>query len=400
MFKFSATVAASVAALAGVTPASAANLFVNGGFDNAGFGGTGSYYNVGIGADHLVPGDFGWSVPINNVDIIANGVYAPAAPGGGGLYSLDLVGYGASGAISQTIATVAGRYTVAFDFTKNGGVVSPTATVKVNGTAIATAVGTSNWQNFNSSFISTGGPTIITIAGIGSGSGGVILDNVSLTKGKTPPQSFFALAPVMLTLTGGGPNLLGNGDFENTGFGGTSSYYNLGTGGDHPIPGDFAWGVPINNVDIIANGAYGPALATGGAYGLDLVGYGSTGAINQSINTVAGKRYTVSVDYAANGGFSGPTANVMFNGAAIGALTGASAWQTFTTTIVGTGGPASFGFATTLGGNSGGIFLDNAVVAAAVPEPGTWAMLVIGFGMVGGILRGKRPAKLGANRYG
>ncbi len=36
-----------------------------------------------------------------------------------------------------------------------------------------------------------------------------------------------------------------------------------------------------NNVDIVANGAYAPTLATGGKYSLDLVGYGSTGGITQ-----------------------------------------------------------------------------------------------------------------------
>ena len=180
--------------------------------------------------------------------------------------------------------------------------------------------------------------------------------------------------------------MLVNGNFENTGFGGTTGYYNVGNSADHLIPSDFGWSVPVNNVDIVANGVYGPYLAGGGAYSLDLVGYGSTGEIEQSINTVAGKTYTLSLEYSANNGVSNPTAAIIVNGAALGSLTGGTTWKQFSTTFTGTGAPMTVAFDETYGANSGGVFLDN-ISVAAVPEPATWAMLILGLGLTGVMLR-------------
>src|ERR1700761_5206731 len=112
-------------------------------------------------------------------------------------------------------------------------------------------------------------------------------------------------------------NLVTNGGFESAAngpaSGSNSSYYNIGpVGADHVVPGDFGWDVSTNNVDIISYLTYGPAPANGGSYGLDLVGYGSTGAISQTINTIAGQRYDVSFDYSSNPGIADPMAIVTF----------------------------------------------------------------------------------------
>jgi len=160
-----------------------------------------------------------------------------------------------------------------------------------------------------------------------------------------------------------GVNILVNGGFENSGFGGTSSYYNVGTdpgtnsgGPDHPVPSDFGWTVSNGNVDIVANGVYGTYLADGGNYNLDLVGYGTTGEISQTLNTVAGETYDVSFQYSENAGISGPTAAVLVNGGAIGNVTGTSSWQTFTGSFLGTGAPTTFAINETYGANNGGVF--------------------------------------------
>lgn len=176
-------------------------------------------------------------------------------------------------------------------------------------------------------------------------------------------------------------NLIVNGGFENTGFGGTGSYYNVGAGGDHAVPADFGFAVPVNNVDIIANGVYAPALAGGGAYNLDLVGYGSTGQIAQTFATKLGKTYAVSLQYAQNG--SGRVADVSVNGTAIGTLIGTGAFQTFNGSFVGTGAPVTFAVTETVGGDNAGIVLDNISVSTAVPEPASWTLMVAGFGLVG-----------------
>jgi hypothetical protein len=185
-------------------------------------------------------------------------------------------------------------------------------------------------------------------------------------------------------------NLLVNGDFEDASFGGTATYYNIGgSGADNPVPAGWGWTVPVNNVDIIANGVYTPFLPTGGAYNLDLVGYDSTGAISQTFATVLGKTYVLSLDFTQNG--SGRTADVVLDSTTLTTLTGTGSWQTWTTSFVGTGSPTTLTISEVIGGNSGGIVLDN-ISVTAVPEPATWAMLITGFGMVGYGLRRRRTA--------
>ncbi len=189
-------------------------------------------------------------------------------------------------------------------------------------------------------------------------------------------------APVAAT------ELIVNGGFENTGFGGTGTYYNIGTGGDNAVPGDFGWNVSVNNVDIIANGVYAPTLTGGGSYNLDLVGYGSTGRITQLLNTTLGKTYTVTLSYSSNGGLNGNTADVSFDGSSLGTLVGTGSWQTFTTAFVGTGALAAFDITETVGGGNAGVLLDN-ISVTAVPEPATWGLMLAGFALVGVAARRK-----------
>ena len=182
--------AALLTAMIAAAPASAVNLIANGNFENTGFGGTGSYYNVGaVGADNAVPGDFGFAVTLNNVDIIANGVYT-ASLANGGAYNLDLNGYD-TGAISQTFTTVLGRiYTVSIDYTQNGG--GKSAAVNVNGSSIGTLVGSGSWQNFTTTFVGTGAATTFDVTSLVGSSGGVVLDNISVA-GVPEPASWAML---------------------------------------------------------------------------------------------------------------------------------------------------------------------------------------------------------------
>ncbi len=187
-------------------------------------------------------------------------------------------------------------------------------------------------------------------------------------------------------------NLLINGGFETFSQPIPAGYYNVGSGGDNAVPGDFGWSVPVNNVDVVTNGAYGPFNAGGGAYVLDLVGYGSTGAISQTIDTVNGKAYAVFLRYAKNNGASAPSADVSVDGNVIGSFTGTNTFKGFYTTFVGTGAPTVFAItSTTGGGGSGGAFIDS-VSVSAVPEAATWAMLLTGFGMVGFAARRRHTA--------
>lgn len=49
-----------------------------------------------------------------------------------------------------------------------------------------------------------------------------------------------------------------------------------------------------------------------------------------------------------------------------------------------------------LSNSSGAIFLSRDVTVAAVPEPGTWAMMIAGFGLAGSLLRRRRAASMRA----
>lgn len=183
-------------------------------------------------------------------------------------------------------------------------------------------------------------------------------------------------------------NLVVNGGFENNTFGGTgpAGYYNIGPGvADHAIPTDFGWNVPVNNVDIVANGVYGPLLSNGGAFNLDLVGYGSSGAISQTLATVVGQQYLVSLDYSSNNGITNPTA-IIAGGSTIGTITGTHAWQNYTGLFTATSTSTTFMISEGVGGGNAGVFLDN-INVSAVPEPAAWTMILLGFGLIGFAIR-------------
>ena len=62
-------------------------------------------------------------------------------------------------------------------------------------------------------------------------------------------------------------------------------------------------------------------------------------------------------------------------------------------TFTGTGG------ATMLNVASGGLpnvdaIVDNISISGAVPEPAAWALMILGFGLVGGALRRARPSRV------
>ena len=185
-------------------------------------------------------------------------------------------------------------------------------------------------------------------------------------------------------------NLVVNGGFENNTFGGTGpdGYYNIGpagSGANHDIPDGFGWSVPVNNVDIVSNGRYGPNLSTGGAFNLDLVGYGSSGAISQTLATIVGQQYLVSLDYSSNDGINNPTA-IIAGDSTIGTITGTHAWQNYTGLFTATSTSTTFMISEGVGGGNAGVFLDN-INVSAVPEPATWAMILLGFGLIGFAMR-------------
>ena len=155
------------------------------------------------------------------------------------------------------------------------------------------------------------------------------------------------------------------------------------------------WTVDTGSIDYI--GGYWPAQD--GARSIDLAGT-SVGSISQLITgTVAGQVYNVNFWASMNpdGGDPVRTGIVSFGGVDMPFAYSSSnslsdmMWAPYSFTFVATGSSSSLSFAAD--GSAGccyGPALDNVSLAAAVPEPATWAMMLLGFGAVGWQLRRRR----------
>ncbi len=151
------------------------------------------------------------------------------------------------------------------------------------------------------------------------------------------------------------------------------------------------------DVNLGSGPIYNPCCGvTGGVPGNLFAAFGggnvtSTNAISQSFATVLGKAYTVSFQYGALGGGSQaitfkltglsdtvltPTANNDLN----------TTFATYTTSFVGSGSPATIEFSNASFADGIDPIVDN-VSVVAVPEPASWALMVIGFGMIGFAMR-------------
>jgi choice-of-anchor C domain-containing protein len=156
------------------------------------------------------------------------------------------------------------------------------------------------------------------------------------------------------------------------------------------------WTVGGNSVDYI--GSYW--TAQDGSRSIDLAGNG-IGMISQTLATIAGQAYRVSFWVARNpdGGLNPRTGFVGWNGSNSqfsfnnpnSTLTNMG-WEQRSFTFAATGTSTTLSFAADPATSAGafGAALDN-VVIAAVPEPATWLMLILGFGLVGGAMRRRKP---------
>lgn len=142
-------------------------------------------------------------------------------------------------------------------------------------------------------------------------------------------------------------------------------------------------------------------LAFEGNQYLDLVGQGGTGSIYQDLTTVVGQAYTLTFAYSHNL-FTPSSATSASASVAAGTLfdivahnTGDTSnldWHIYTNTFTATDTTTRLTFTNLTGGVNEGVFLD-AVSVAAVPEPATWAMMLLGFGGIGlAMRRRRRPA--------
>ena len=154
------------------------------------------------------------------------------------------------------------------------------------------------------------------------------------------------------------------------------------------------------NVSLATGATYSGCCGTPNTTDNTFVAFGGGNApsgtlMSTTFNTVLGSIYTVNFDFGALGGGSEP-------------LTFSVAGQNFTVNpvannnIVFTAGSFTFvgtGGVTSLDVVSGGVdnvdaIVDNISIAGAVPEPAAWALMILGFGIVGGVLRRSRPQQM------
>jgi PEP-CTERM motif len=155
--------------------------------------------------------------------------------------------------------------------------------------------------------------------------------------------------------------------------------------------GTFVGWTQSNNVGFTGVSSTAGNASTFGAF---LGPVGSIGTLTQMLNTVAGQTYTISFDLRNLQ--SSPTNffQVLFGGVQIYAQ-GAGGFPSAYTTFSGFTG-TSTGAQTALVFNfrqdPSFYYLDNVSVQglAAVPEPATWMMLLLGFGLVGSVMRSRR----------
>lgn len=153
------------------------------------------------------------------------------------------------------------------------------------------------------------------------------------------------------------------------------------------------------NVNVVV-GTYGSTngnLAYQGNQYLDLVGQGGTGSIYQDLTTVAGQLYTLTFEYSHNL-FTPSSAMSASASVSVGSLfaivshdTGDTSnldWRPYSGTFTATGSTTRLTFTNLTGGVNEGVLLD-AVSVAPVPEPATWAMMLLGFGGIGFAMRRK-----------
>ncbi len=182
-----------------------------------------------------------------------------------------------------------------------------------------------------------------------------------------------------------------NGSFElGTNPGATFSTLAAGSGA---ITG---WTVGGFGVDYIG----GYWNASDGVRSVDLSAL-SAGGVSQNITTVAGQKYKVTFDMAGNpdGGLGNRIMvitsngfNPQINNFTVGAANTKTnmGWQSMSYMFTaGPGTVTNIAFASDEY-NPYGPALDNVGISSAVPEPTTWALMILGFGAAGGMIRVSR----------
>jgi hypothetical protein len=149
------------------------------------------------------------------------------------------------------------------------------------------------------------------------------------------------------------------------------------------------WTVSDGTVDVVDSGTYD--LTCTGAIGrcVDLDGStGTPGTLSKSFASVAGTTYNLIFDMSGNQlGYAPDSVTVNFGTASqVINLVSSAPWANYQLSFSAlTSGPFTLSFKNG-GGDNVGAMLDN-VTVTAVPEPESFALMLVGLGMMGSILR-------------
>ncbi len=173
--------------------------------------------------------------------------------------------------------------------------------------------------------------------------------------------------------------LVTNGSFEAT----TISNGSWSVFGSLPGWSSIGSGIELRNN--VAGSAYD------GSNFVELDSY-SNSAIEQSIATATGKHYTLNfaIQDRAGVALSSQGVEVFWNGVSQGVFSNATNWTVQTLDLTASGASSTLRFAAAGNSDSLGTSLDKiSLVAAPVPEPETYGMLLAGLALVGAVARRK-----------
>jgi len=155
------------------------------------------------------------------------------------------------------------------------------------------------------------------------------------------------------------------------------------------------------STDHVGPGFYGN-LCQGGVGGcVDLDGSSGTGndpaGVLESKTSFGLASYTLTFDLAGNErGAAAQTTDIYLGGTleeSIGPLASTAAWTPYSFTFTGSG---NLTFVEVGPSDQQGNVLDNVTLTSSVPEPATWALMLVGFGALGGAVRGRRGKAIAA----
>ncbi|WFU18777.1 PEPxxWA-CTERM sorting domain-containing protein [Bradyrhizobium sp. CB3481] len=203
------------------------------------------------------------------------------------------------------------------------------------------------------------------------------------------PSSIFGIvvSAAILCSSAASAAIIQNGGFET----GTFANWTVNTGGDPSFPQVV---IQYGQSSGYPTGAFGepiPAPVGGGLYGAYFVSDVYNQSISQSFSLTAGEKYTISYDiYSPQNGQLNPF-DALLQSATDGNLspiftakTLGNGWVSYSADFFANAGPYSFtlGFHP-LGVPAADFVIDNVNLTVAVPEPATWAMMILGFMGIG-----------------